>query len=122
MRNNIVLLASTCIFFLSPIIALADQGNEENWSLHYQATVIGQGDLKFHSPYSGQNSLNPGETSETVTTTFFLGVRIWKGGELYFNPEISQGKGLSDTLGVAGFPNGEGSRCQWERKGYQKWE
>jgi high affinity Mn2+ porin len=27
--------------------------------------------------------------------------------EAYFNPEMSGGSGLSKTLGIAGFPNGE---------------
>ena len=34
-------------------------------------------------------------------------MRILEGGELWINPEIDQGFGLSDTLGVAGFPSGE---------------
>ena len=34
-------------------------------------------------------------------------MRLWDGGEAYINPEIDQGFGLSDTLGVAGFPSGE---------------
>jgi high affinity Mn2+ porin len=35
------------------------------------------------------------------------GVRLWTGGSAYFNPEIDQGFGLSNTLGIAGFPSGE---------------
>ena len=34
-------------------------------------------------------------------------MRLWDGGEAYANPEIDQGFGLSNTLGVAGFPSGE---------------
>jgi len=30
-------------------------------------------------------------------------VRLWRGGELWFNPEIDQGFGLANTHGVAGF-------------------
>src|ERR1019366_3035408 len=37
----------------------------------------------------------------------FAGLRVWEGGEAYINPEIDQGFGLSDTIGVAGFPSGE---------------
>jgi high affinity Mn2+ porin len=33
--------------------------------------------------------------------------RLWHGAELWVDPEIDQGFGLSDTLGVAGFPSGE---------------
>jgi high affinity Mn2+ porin len=32
---------------------------------------------------------------------------LWSGAELWVDPEIDQGFGLSDTLGVAGFPSGE---------------
>jgi high affinity Mn2+ porin len=34
-------------------------------------------------------------------------VRPWSGAELWIQPEIDQGFGLDDTLGVAGFPSGE---------------
>ena len=39
--------------------------------------------------------------------TLYAGVRLWQGAEVWFNPEIDQGFGLSGTLGVAGFPSGE---------------
>ncbi len=90
--------------------AFAD--TDEQWNLHGQATGIGQGTPAFHSPYSGPNSLNAnGEIKETFTSTLFIGKRLWQGGEIYFDPEISQGGGLSDTVGVAGFPNGEATRA-----------
>jgi high affinity Mn2+ porin len=34
-------------------------------------------------------------------------VRLWSGAEAWVNPEIDQGFGLDNTLGVAGFPSGE---------------
>ena len=34
-------------------------------------------------------------------------MRISDGGELWINPEIDQGFGFNNTLGVAGFPSGE---------------
>jgi high affinity Mn2+ porin len=75
-------------------------------------TGIGQGTPAFHSPYSGPHSLNPnGDLQETFSSTLFIGKKLWEGGEVYFDPEVVQGKGLSDTAGVAGFPNGEGSRA-----------
>src|SRR5215472_10124870 len=39
--------------------------------------------------------------------TLYTGLRLWRGAELWINPEINQGFGLSTTLGVAGFPSGE---------------
>ena len=39
--------------------------------------------------------------------TLYAGVRLWQGAELWINPEIDQGFGLANTLGVAGFTSGE---------------
>ena len=36
-----------------------------------------------------------------------MGWRLWSGAELWIDPEIDQGFGLSTTLGVAGFTSGE---------------
>ena len=81
------------------------------WSLHFQNTDVVQGVTGFHSPYSGSNSLTPSQTRETVSATFFLGARLWDGGALFFDPEYSQGQGLNQTLGLAGFPNGEAQKA-----------
>ena len=44
---------------------------------------------------------------ETWDVTLYLGRRLWDGAELWINPEIDQGFGLSNTLGLAGFSSGE---------------
>ncbi|HTO05929.1 MAG TPA: carbohydrate porin [Myxococcota bacterium] len=78
------------------------------WSLHAQLTNVTQLQPAFHSPYEGANSLDPDtHAKETVDATLFAGLRLWRGAAVYANPEIDQGFGLSDTLGVAGFPSGE---------------
>jgi high affinity Mn2+ porin len=80
----------------------------ESWSLHGQSTLVAQGHGRFNSPYQGALSLDAGRsTKETFDFTAFAGARLWPGGEVYVNPEIDQGFGLSNTVGVAGFPNGE---------------
>jgi high affinity Mn2+ porin len=80
----------------------------EEWSLHGQTTFTEQYHPGFRSPYRGANSLDPGSRGdETTDLTLFAGLRLWEGGEAYVNPEIDQGFGLSDTLGVAAFPSGE---------------
>ena len=94
----------------SPASASAGQepAEAEAWSAHGQTTLVAQGHGPFNSPYEGPLSLYPGSsTKETFDLTAFLGLRLWKGGEIYLNPEVDQGFGLSDTVGVAGFPNGE---------------
>src|SRR4029077_183673 len=62
----------------------------------------------------GTNSLSPfAQTKETWTMSAFVGLRLWDGGELYYNPELLQGFGLSDTDGVGGFPNGEAQKSNF---------
>jgi high affinity Mn2+ porin len=83
-----------------------------DWNVHAQTTLIASAYPAFRSPYAGTNSLpGGGQARETWTTTAFLGVRLWQGGEFYFNPELAQGFGLNGTLGLAGFPNGEAQKA-----------
>ena len=67
-----------------------------------------QGAPGFSAAYTGANSLHPGgETRETVDVTLLAGLHLWRGAEVWLNPEVDQGFGLADTLGFAGFPSGE---------------
>jgi high affinity Mn2+ porin len=79
----------------------------DNFAVHGQTTFLEQYDPPYRSPYTGPNSLIPNLGRETFDATAFLGWRLWDGAELWVNPEIDQGFGLSGTLGVAGFPSGE---------------
>jgi|GEM_PF-5770937 len=80
----------------------------EAFPIHGQATFVDQANLAFRSSYRGPNSLSEKANGrETVDVTAYLGVRPWKGAELWINPEIDQGFGLQNTLGVAGFLSGE---------------
>ena len=85
------------------------QSHGSLYSLHFQATIISQKhDTLQHAPYAGQNSLLKEEDQRTsLTNTIFWGRKLWDDGEVYFNPEVSGGTGLSHVLGVAGFPNGD---------------
>jgi high affinity Mn2+ porin len=99
----------------SPAATISDTAPPANsgavpqpWNLHWQATFVEQGHPGFRSPYQGTNSLTPARNAEETTDlTMFAGVRLWQGAAFYINPEVDQGFGLSDTLGVAGFPSGE---------------
>ena len=88
---------------------IADTAKESKWTNHFQLTVISQGHLAFRALYSGKNSLsnNSDWGATSITSTLFLGRKLWKGGAFYFNPEISGGQGLSYAQGVAGALNGE---------------
>jgi high affinity Mn2+ porin len=82
-----------------------------NWNVHGQTTFIGQGYPSFRSPYQGTNSLAGwGQFKNTTSATAFLGVRLPEGSELYINPELMQGSGLSDTFGLGGYSNGEAQK------------
>lgn len=77
-------------------------------SIHGQATIIPQYHFKFNAPYTGDNSLLPSEPTRTsFSTTLFLKYKPLKNTYIVFNPEAAGGKGLSKTLGIAGFSNGE---------------
>ena len=110
------LLAGFCLL---PRIATAEEPgfdplslSPDDWSLHAHGTFVGQGRLAIRSPYEGANSLQAqGEFQETVTMTLFVGRRLWQGAELFVVPEVTQGTGLSQTLGIAAFPNGEATRA-----------
>ncbi|WP_375463487.1 carbohydrate porin [uncultured Methylobacterium sp.] len=88
-----------------------DSGDTGRFSLHGQTTFVNQGVPGFRSPYLGPNSLVPHQAQATTTATAFLGFKLLEGTELYYNPEFSQGFGLSRTLGVAGFVNGEAQKA-----------
>jgi high affinity Mn2+ porin len=79
----------------------------DNFAVHGQSTLLEQYAFPFRNPYVGQNSLYPNQGRETWDATAYLGMRLWQGAELWVNPEIDQGFGLSSTVGVAGFPSGE---------------
>lgn len=83
----------------------------KRWEIHGQTTYLPQGYPSFRAPYSGPNSLTPApQAKATWSNSLYLNVRLWEGGELYYNPELLQGFGLNDTLGVGGFPNGEAQK------------
>lgn len=77
-----------------------------------QSTYIWQYKPGFNAAYSGDNSLAPGrEYSTTFSVTAYMGFRPWAGGEVYFNPEGTQGHAFSQLTGLGGFTNGEVTRA-----------
>jgi high affinity Mn2+ porin len=78
-----------------------------DWSVHAQTTYVQQYAFPFRAPYIGPNSLISDQTRQTWDASFYVGWRLWRGAELWINPEIDQGFGLSGTVGVAGYVSGE---------------
>ncbi len=73
-----------------------------------EVTYILQDLFAFRSPYSGTNSLLArNETELSHTYTLYLGVRPLPRFEVYANPEIALGNGVSAGDGLAGFSNGD---------------
>jgi high affinity Mn2+ porin len=81
--------------------------DSDNFNLHGQTTLVSQYALPFRAPYSGQNSLASNAGRETWDVNLYFGFRPWEGAEIWIDPEIDQGFGLSGTFGVAGFPSAE---------------
>lgn len=80
----------------------------KKWSIHWQATIIPQYHFNFKAAYSGDNSLQTSEPTRTsFSTTLYLKYKASKNTYFVFNPEAAGGKGLSKTMGIAGFSNGE---------------
>ena len=85
--------------------------DEELWSVHMQNTDVLQGHAPIRSPYSGPNSLNSSaQMRQTVSLDLLLGLRLWDGAEMHVDGMMWEGFGMSNALGVAGFPNGEAFR------------
>ena len=81
---------------------------EENWAIHGQSTFTEFYHPGFSSAYRGPQSLDPGSRGdETWDVTVYGGVRVWRGAEVWVNPEVDQGLGPSNTFGVAGYPSAE---------------
>lgn len=106
-------MAASCFFVLGGAALMtampcAARADDSTWAWHAQSTYTVMQNNRFTSPYAGTNSLLPAtRPQETFDATLYLGYRPWHGGEIWLNPEIDQGFGLSNTLGVAGYPSGE---------------
>jgi high affinity Mn2+ porin len=103
---SLVLCHSATVIAAAETVA-ANEEASDRFALNWQATYVEQETSGFDAPYRGPNSLSPNAGKETVDVTLYGGARLWSGAEAWINPEIDQGFGLDNTLGVAGFPSGE---------------
>ena len=93
-----------------PITTMAPYHSNGRYWLSGQANIIFQGNLPFHSPYEGRNSLQSGaEYKTSLLGTFYTALRPTKSirynTDLILDVESSGGRGLSQALGLAGFTN-----------------
>jgi high affinity Mn2+ porin len=111
---------AACAWLLAPACR-ADPAPPESatWSLHEQATWIDQAHPSFPSPYEGANSFTAAaESDRTFSFSVFAGIRLFPETEIYYNPELLQGHALANTVGIAGFPNGEGAKAAFPNLHY----
>jgi len=87
----------------------------EDYAVHGQATYTVQSANAFAASYAGTNSLSPSGRRATADFTVSLGAHLWDGAEAWLNPELDQGFGLNDTLGLAGFSSGEAYKVGRQR-------
>jgi high affinity Mn2+ porin len=80
---------------------------DERFAVHGQATYVEQDTNNFRAPYHGTDSLTPDRGRETSDLTLYVGARLWRGAEFWISPELDQGRGLDNTLGLAAFSSGE---------------
>jgi high affinity Mn2+ porin len=118
-RDSIKNLASAVLFAMTlvstPSVLARDESDAtaaktapgEEWAVHGQFTYVEQETSAFSAPYAGPNSLTPSQGRETTDATLYLGARLWQGAEMWIAPELDQGFGLDNTLGLAGFSSGE---------------
>src|ERR1039457_6405302 len=108
-RPLIFLIAGAlCTWLPATAQSTGSEPSAARWSVHFQATSIGQHHGSFPSLYTGDNSLpSYAESRASLTATVFLTYRVNSWTELVVNPEIAGGKGFGQVTGIAGFTNGE---------------
>jgi len=80
---------------------------DERWNAYWQGTYISSFKQAFPAAYTNlngtPNSLLPkAERSFTATFTSYLGLKAWKGAELYAAPEMISERPLSELKGIGG--------------------
>src|SRR3989449_9902430 len=107
-----VALALSLAFWAAQALA-KDAEEEERWNAYGQATYIANKHDAFPARYTNlngsPNSLSPDrERSWSATATAYLGVKPWRGGEVFFVPEMIAQVAFSDLHGLGGSrQNGE---------------
>jgi high affinity Mn2+ porin len=94
----------------APIVSMARHPDNARYWISGQANVIFQGNVPFHSPYSGPNSLqNAGQYKASLLGTLYTAIRpthsIRYNTDLILDIESAGGRGISQALGLAGFTN-----------------
>jgi high affinity Mn2+ porin len=85
-------------------------------NIHGQVTYTWQGYPAFsQKPGSIVTGVSPpfvglpngGQGRSVGDATLYLGYKLWNGAEFWIDPEIDQGSGIGNNLGVGAYPNAE---------------
>lgn len=86
----------------------ANASGIEWFNIRAQATYVYQYKPAFKGVLDSAYQLSHNEEDQnTLSATLYAGLRLWKGAEVYANPELTSGMGLSNGLGMATPGNGE---------------
>lgn len=94
----------------APVVTMFPHPEDARYWLSGQANIILQGRLPFHSLYEGTNSFrNSAEYKTSMVGTVYTAMRrnrsVRYNTDLILDVELAAGRGLSETLGLAGFTN-----------------
>lgn len=83
----------------------------DGWLVRGQATFVLQGHTRFRSPYRAEASLDPSPGARnTQSADLILGRQLWSGAEAIIDVSVTRGFGMSNSQGIAAFPNNEAFR------------
>lgn len=79
----------------------------ERWNAYGQFTYITTFKVPFSAPYTNANGSNNSfngdyERSFTGSFSLFFGVKLWRGGEFYVEPDLFAERALSQLRGIGG--------------------
>ena len=81
--------------------------HDESWNAYGQFTYMTSYKPRFHAAYTNArgstSSLWPeAERGFTLTSSLFVGVRLWRGAEVYVSPEVIAERAFSQLKGIGG--------------------
>ena len=87
-------------------LALFPHSESSRYWISGQANIVFQWHPSFPAPYTGPHSLRPvSESATSRVLTLYLGYELTPTTEVYLDIESSGGHGLSNSVGLAGYPD-----------------
>ena len=94
-----------------PVQTIFPHPAESRFWISGQMNFIYQANLPFYAKYSGAHSFQPHyEQAVSHVLTLYTGLQVSKSAEFLLDIEEAGGLGLSNTLGIAAFPNLDAAR------------